>query len=665
IQDEITNEFDRIINLFTSVKLELENRKDSDNFLNYLKKKKKEVQHQLEDDLLIKMVRLLPYDNPAPIIKAYLSKVKSIIGTLPKERTITNLDNLTYNTKYELYTFSSKEIIENNIYNSAFSKLSEISKTARISVKEISSQVLGLGQISNYNFETAISVGESEDAILEETNVNSAYKIVNDGTDRIIEKCSGVSNQFSEVTTLAMDEFYSSVKKFTENLYKLNDSDELIQLKHKLSREKSKEETEIKIKKVQTNIKSFFPLIVGKGKELYSETKKKIFKISEKVGLTSVPKEVSEEILDYIVETEKQIESLPFIYQRLFKNSPVNDKRFFIGREIELEKIRKAYNHWESGKFAPTVIVSEKGAGASSLTNIAQEEFEKSLDVIHIRLRSTIFNPKDFIDLLCENLNEKDIIDFDDLIDKLNTHPSKRVIIIENIEDLFLRVVNGFDVMKMFAQIISLTNNNVYWIATCNKYAWNYLSKVINIQDYFAFVIKFNKFTDKRINEIIMTRHNMSGYRLMFIPTQDDLEDKQFQKLTEQNQQEFLLNKFFRELNNISQSNVALAQLFWLRSISELTESEIQITSLHNIDFSFLKNLNRQKVFSLAAILIHDGLTIEEHAKVFNFTNEESRLLLSAMLDDGELRITDKNYRVNFLLYVHVIKLLKSQNILH
>ena len=665
LNDEIISEFHTIIDLFAKMKIELEENKDSEKILDYLQHKKNNIKHKLEDDLLIQIVRLLPYDNPAHLIKAYLEKVKAIISKLPEERTITNLNELNYSKWTDLHTFSSKEIIEKNIFNSAFSNLSLLTKTTRNNIKKISSDVLSLSQISDYNFETAISICKSDDKTNDVNEEQSAFLIVMDGADRIINKCKDTSNQLVEISESAFDDFYSSVKKFTENLYKLNNADELIQLKQKLLRETAKVETQIKIENARTTIKNFFPIVFSKTQALYTEGKEKLFKISEKVGLSSAPKEVSEEILDYIIETEKQISSLPFIYQRLFKNTPVIDKRFFIGREKELEKIQKAYNHWGNGKFAPVVVVSEKGAGASSLTNMAQAEFSKELDVIHIRLSDTMYKPEDFLKLLCSSLDYNDITDFDELVDKILNNSTKRVIIIENIEDLFLRIVNGFDVIKKFAQIISLTNSNVFWIATCNRYAWNYLDKVINVDDYFAFVIRFDRFTNQNIQDIIMTRHSMSGYKLKFKPSINNLDDKQFQKLNEQQRQTYLLDSYFEELNKISASNVALAQLFWLRSISELNENNINISSLHNIDFSFLKNLNRQKVFSLAALLIHDGLTIEEHAKVFNYSIEESRLYLSAMLDDGELKRKDNNYRVNFLLYVHIVKLLKNQNILH
>jgi len=665
LNDEIITEFEKIVDLFNETKIELAENKDSEKILDYLQTKKRIIKHKLEDDLLIQIVRLLPYDNPAPLINSYLEKVKAVISKLPELRTITDLTELKFDKITDLHTFSAKEIIENNIYNSAFSNLSELTKTTRVSIKKISSEVLKLSQISDYNFETAISVYKTDIQSNEVNEEFSSYKIALDGTDRIINKCKDTSNQIIKISESAFEEFFSSVKKFTENLYKLNNSDELIQLKQKLSREKTKEETQIKIEEAKTKFKNVFPVLLSKSQTIYTDLKEKVFTISEKVGLTSLPKEVSEEILDYIIETEKQISSLPFIYQRLFKNTPVNDRRFFIGRGKELEKIHKAYKHWGNGKFAPVVVVSEKGAGASSLTNMAQGEFAQELEVLHVRLTDTMYNPKDFLKLLCSSLDFNDVTDFDQFVDKISNNSTKRVIIIENIEDLFLRIVNGFDVIKKFAQIISLTNGNVFWIATCNKYAWTYLNKVINVEDYFAFVIRFDRFTNQNIKDIIMTRHSMSGYKLKFIPSQNNLDDKQFVKLDEKQRQKYLLESYFDELNEISKSNVALAQLFWLRSISELNEDNIIISSLHNIDFSFLKNLNRQKVFSLAALLIHDGLTIEEHAKVFNFSNEESRLYLSAMLDDGELRKTGNNYRVNFLLYVHIIKLLKNQNILH
>ena len=41
-------------------------------------------------------------------------------------------------------------------------------------------------------------------------------------------------------------------------------------------------------------------------------------------------------------------------------------------------------------------------------------------------------------------------------------------------------------ILKLLFEIISKTNENVFWITTCTIYGYGYLQKAISISDYFA-----------------------------------------------------------------------------------------------------------------------------------------------------------------------------------
>ncbi|MCB0752653.1 MAG: hypothetical protein KDC52_14370, partial [Ignavibacteriae bacterium] len=618
----------------------------------------------LSDDLIVELMRIMPLNNPAPLINSFNIKVKDYIEKFPGERIIANLNELDYNIRKSGFeTIASKEIILRSVFNKAQQRLNNIADEANERIQIASSTVMELNEIADYNFETALSILETESITSEEKKKieKDGLKVALEGINRIRERSKELISELKSLNEKTFGDFQIVINDFSSNLFKLNNTEELSKQRINLAKQKAKEEFNEQVSNVKTGITNVIPIVISKSKSLYHLILTKVFKLSESIGLSSKAKEATEEILDYIVETEKQISKLPIVYQRLFKNQPVEEDRFFIGRKQELQVINKAFLNWNKNKFAPVVIVSEKGAGASSLTNMAKKQIERTYQVIHVKLSINIYQPDIFLQLISEKLNLEPIANFEELIKTINSLASKKVIIMENIEALFLRTVNGFEVLKMFFQMLSLTNKKIFWIATCNKYAWDYLDKVLSIEDYFAYHVEFEKFSDTEIKDIIMKRHNMSGYKLNFLPSKADLENKQFKKLNEEQKKNFLRNEFFEELNEISQSNVGLAQLFWLRSITSLSNNQINISSLSNIDFSFLKSISKAKVFSLYALLIHDGLTIEQHAKVFNISTDESKLLLYTMHDDGEIVLKDNIYRVNFLLYVHTIKLLKVQ----
>jgi len=672
IDEKLSNvllpKFVSIVNLFEDIhkRVKLVNQKNE--LKNFLKNEQKKLSVQLKENIIVDIVKFLPFENSAPLIEIFKNKLKNEVDILPDERSIVNLNELKYGiTKSDFQKIPSKEIIHKTILNKTNFRLSKLIKQSNEKIQEISSTVLDLSEIADYNFDTAISMLESTSSSKSEKvrSDEDGFNIAVEGINRIVDRSNELITELQNFNYKTFQSLRENINTFSASLFNLNKTDELTKQKIQLSKQKAQDEVKSRFDVTKNAAKNFVPVLTRKMKSGYDFILTKVFRLSEKVGLTSQSNEATEEILNYIIETEKQISNLPLVYQRLYKNIPVDDERFFIGRDKELERINKAYKNWEEGKFAPVAVISEKGAGASSITNITEKKLFADKEVIHINMDKNIYKPEEFFKLISKNLKIDEVKNISELIDKINSLSENKIVIIQNIENFYLRIVNGFEVMKMFFQVLSTTNNKIFWISTCNQYAWNYFLRVLKINDFFGYVVSFKKLKDNEITEIIMKRHNMSGYKLKFLPDKSDINNKQFLKLSEEEKDQFLRNKFFEDLNKISQSNVGLAQLFWLRSIVSLTDNQINIASLSSINFGFLKGLSKEKVFSLAALLIHDGLTIEEHAKVFNMSIDQSKLLLYAMFDDGEIRITNDVYRINFLLYVHAIKLLKDQNILH
>jgi hypothetical protein len=91
----------------------------------------------------------------------------------------------------------------------------------------------------------------------------------------------------------------------------------------------------------------------------------------------------------------------------------------------------------------------------------------------------------------------------------------------------------------------------------------------------------------------------------------------------------------------------------------------MMIRSIKGIEFTFLMNLSDEKLYTLHAMLLHDGISINDHTKIFQQTNKESEFLVLALFDDGIIELRDGLYFINPLLYRQVVNLLKAKNILH
>ena len=208
----------------------------------------------------------------------------------------------------------------------------------------------------------------------------------------------------------------------------------------------------------------------------------------------------------------------------------------------------------------------------------------------------------------------------------------------ENIQNYYLRIINGFEALKMLIRLISKTSKDIFWICTSNIYAWKYLNNTVNLSGYFGYVVDLQPFSDEELRMLIMKKNNISGYKIIFSPSPRNLSSKKYQRLTEEEKQDYLRNRFFNDLNNFAQGNISLALTFWLLSTTNISEESIEINSFSPPDFSFINKLDAEKVFIIYLMIMHDGLTFEQLNKV---------------------------YQVNPLIYRHSINMLKSRNLIY
>jgi hypothetical protein len=54
---------------------------------------------------------------------------------------------------------------------------------------------------------------------------------------------------------------------------------------------------------------------------------------------------------------------LPPLYRLLFRLSPVEDRRFLVGRDQELAGIHPAVTDWAAGRFAACLLIGARGSG--------------------------------------------------------------------------------------------------------------------------------------------------------------------------------------------------------------------------------------------------------------------------------------------------------------
>ena len=617
--------------------------------------------NKLSTDIIPLTSELILNQNIPDLIDQIEYQVDTGVKNLPEKRAIVNTSLYNRGIKdSEIDYISPNEIITYSAIPSFVKSSKEVKSDLMLELEEIQKGLKDIAQIADFNIESAISMYQTDKDTLENPVI-----IAVEGIKRAFSKAETIERKVDDIEVKINKDLNEAVEKINDQLLRLTLNENIIDIKLRIAKTKALQRTKELKQRTFLLIKSFVPQIILFIKKSFNDSKTLFQNFRSKFGLTPPPTSISTEVSDFLAATENAISKLPFVYQRLFRIEALEDERFFEGREKELEGISTAFNNWQRKRYAPVIVFGEKGSGVTTLLNFFFRNLDSDYAITRTSVQTKINTEKNFIDFLKNILKESSVKTHYDVIDYLNENMPKRIIVLENFQNFFLKKVNGFTCLKMLFEIISRTNKNVFWIVTSNLYAWEYLAKVMNVADYFGYQVKVGQLSDKQMIDIILKRHRISGYNIYFKPWNPELIKKKYKKLSEEEIQDVLVKEYFSDLNKFAKSNISLALLFWMRSTQEVSTNLITLSSVSELNTSFLEVINQEKIFILHLLLIHDGLSEEDIASIYNKPSKDVRLVLLALYDDGIIIRKDNLFMINPLLYRQIIFLLQSKNIIH
>ncbi|NGP88186.1 hypothetical protein [Fodinibius halophilus] len=373
------------------------------------------------------------------------------------------------------------------------------------------------------------------------------------------------------------------------------------------------------------------------------------------------------DIATYLSDTDQKMRELPYIYQRLFNFDAVADQRFYVQLLDSSGIIKKAYEKWQQSFPATLAVVGEKGSGKSTFLNLTIESEITGSKTIHITLQDTIWSEQQLVELLADELDISGVKSIQEIVEKITGWSDHKVVCIENIQNCFVRNLNGYEAIEKFCYLISETKNQVFWIASCSRYAWRFLDKTVQLSEYFSHFTTTDVLDATQIKRVILNRHRSSGYTLHFEADNETTKSRSYLKLMddEDKEQKYLQEDYFEKLTELAEGNASVAMIFWIRSIRKFDDRCCYIQPLEVTSLEMIEDLNPQVLFTLAAFVLHDTLTDEQLSMVSHTTKEKSRLMINRLQSRGLLVEKEGMYAINHLMYRQIIRVLKERNIIH
>lgn len=370
---------------------------------------------------------------------------------------------------------------------------------------------------------------------------------------------------------------------------------------------------------------------------------------------------------EFLSDADRKLGALPLIYRSLFSSDPLQDGRFYRGRMILNTMFISSYTYWKKGQFSNLVLVGERGSGKTSCMNLLAGQVDSEHTLLRGMIAFTTWREAELIGELCRICGYTPCDTADAFVQKVMADERRLVILLEGFQNMFLRHMDGFAALEAFLMILTRTGSRVFWVVSCSRHGWNYLSKLYQTEGYFTHTRYVDEVNREVLRDIVMSRHRVSGYDLLFEPDEDMRRSRAFRKLMgmPHEQQKLLQEDFFTELDKLARGNIVIAILYWLLAIKEVRNDLLVLTPLRDIKVELGDGFSSEDLFVIAAVLQHDDLTAAQLSLVLGESERHCLLVLSKLVSRSVLLDQGGRFTLNYLLFRQLVNVLESRNIIH
>src|SRR5690606_6543406 len=125
---------------------------------------------------------------------------------------------------------------------------------------------------------------------------------------------------------------------------------------------------------------------------------------------------------------------------------------------------RKVFETWLNGQRTALLVVGDRGAGKRTLVNRVRAELHGELPVHWISMGPHLASEARLCAALCEATGAAYATSFREFGQLIPLVGSRRVLILENAEQLFVRTPEGLARMQSFLDLIRATDDQLLWI---------------------------------------------------------------------------------------------------------------------------------------------------------------------------------------------------------
>jgi len=367
---------------------------------------------------------------------------------------------------------------------------------------------------------------------------------------------------------------------------------------------------------------------------------------------------------------------LPEDYLAEFPLYPLqgDDEALVLPREELLQEVFDQVKTWRADRRdGSLVLLGEKGAGKTTLLNLLGQRLT-SLPVSQHTFARKLLDEKAMAADLAQALGLEESKSSGGLAAQLNKGP-ERVVLLDEVHNLFLRVVDGYEAFEALTRLVNFTGEKVFWVLVFNTFAWEFVNQSRRRLHYFRRLRTLPAWRTEEIQELIARRNRKAGLPIEFDDFLLDGERSASGDLEVIESAE----GYFRLLAEASGGNPRLASYLWLRSLraesgvparpeqDEAPPVRLRVGLFSSESASEIEKLNPELLYTLAAFCQHENLSVDELRRALNVNLDFAGFAVRYLSEYGllERKHTDeRRFTLAPRFYRQVLRALRAKHLL-
>ena len=478
-------------------------------------------------------------------------------------------------------------------------------------------------------------------------------KLIEEHTNRLIE----MENEAKAVIQQVDSIFYSELQKlddlfsisaFTRNTYNL---------KHYVWSKETKKQLNL-LKETAIRVKRYFDHLIG---QIWYRQSSGVIQAGKLIDENSDRTDLDDilNMIDQVKIKQGRSEKIPFYYSQLYLSSQSNLFEFWVGRKSEMDKAEKSIKRFREGRQGGIMITGDRKSGK---TFFVQKIIHSFLDEakVYFVIPPAEGNPdkKLFRKILSDTFESDESPDV--ILDKLSDNS---IIVFDDFEFFYERSLNGLGAVNELLRLIAKFGQRHLFIVNMNNFAFDIMSRVKNVGNYFLNVIKLQPMNAEELHEAVMVRHNSGNYKLRLSDRKNPIPGN------------WDYARLFSRHFSITNGNVGNMMYSWIANVEDVKDNYILINRPKHPDIQVFEMMNPEWYVVLVQIILHRALSVRKLAGILLLENNgnrdskkfnELREKLKSMERAGILvRMRDSGlYDIDSAVYPYLIEFFVSKGIL-